>query len=93
MLICIFSVFDSKAEAFLQPFFSQTRATGIRAFESAVNNPQELFAKHPSDFTLFEIGTFDIRTADISLHEAKLSLGTAIEFLARTDGAELRSVS
>lgn len=57
-----FSIFDVKAEAYMPPFFMPTTAMAIRAFGSDVSNGASQFAKHPSDFLLYEVGGFDDST-------------------------------
>jgi len=79
MLLKIFSVYDSKVEAYIQPFYMNSTGAAMRAFEDTVNDPESALNKHPEDYTLFELGTFDDQTAQISLYESKKSLTTAIE--------------
>lgn len=55
----IFSVFDEKAGAYLQPFFFDTKGQAIRAITDCVNDPNHGFYRHASDYTLFELGEFD----------------------------------
>lgn len=55
----IFSVFDSKAAAYVQPLFADTRALAVRMFQSAVCSSGHQFNMYAADFTLFEIGSFD----------------------------------
>lgn len=76
----MFTVYDSKAEAFLPPFFMRSRGEAIRAWESEVNNEQSNFCRFPSDFTLFEIGMFDDSNGSVTMYESKVSLGVAVEF-------------
>lgn len=62
MVINLFSVFDSKTAAFGNPFADQQPSSAIRNFADAVNdnsNPNNLWAKHPEDFSLFQIGQYD----------------------------------
>lgn len=59
MTLKVFAVRDLKAEAFLQPFFSPSVGSAMRAFADAVNDKNCPFNKHPSDYALFEIGTYD----------------------------------
>lgn len=59
MIIKIFAVRDSAVEAFLQPFFSPTLGSAIRSITEVVNDPQHTFAKNPTDYALWEIGSFD----------------------------------
>lgn len=59
MILKVFAVRDLKAEAFLQPFFSPSVGSAMRAFSDAVNDKNCPFNKHPADYALFEIGTYD----------------------------------
>ena len=54
-----FSIFDSKASAYLPPFYMQTKAEAIRAIGDCVDDKEHRFAKHPEDYTLFYLGEFD----------------------------------
>lgn len=80
-----YTVFDHAAEAYLEPFFAPTRGVAIRSFTEAVNSEGHTFAKHPEDYTLYEIGTYDPSTGVIegNRHE---SLGNAVEFVSRPHG-------
>jgi len=55
----MYAVYDMKAAAFLQPYFSQLDATAIRALSAAVNDPTTMLNKFPGDYALYQIGTFD----------------------------------
>ena len=81
MILHMFTVYDSKAEAFLQPFFSQSRGTAIRSFSEAANDEKHQFHRHAGDFTLFELGEFDQLTADVKQLQAPVKLGTALEYI------------
>lgn len=81
MKISIYSVFDSKAESFISPFFSQNRATALRSFEAAANDENTDFHRYAGDYTLFELGTFDQSNAKFTLHEAPENLGLALTFI------------
>ncbi|AXH74423.1 MAG: nonstructural protein [Microviridae sp.] len=55
------SVFDSAAQIYGQPFFVTAIGAAIRSFTDEVNriaDDNQLY-HHTSDFTLYEIGTFD----------------------------------
>ncbi len=81
MKLKVFSIFDSKAEAFIQPFYSQTTGTAIRSFEAAVNQPEHEFHKYAGDYTLFELGEFDQNTGITTSLETQLNLGLALTFI------------
>jgi len=57
--LLLFTVFDSKAEGYLQPFFAVTEAVALRMFMTAVEDPQHDFHRFAEDYTMFRIGEFD----------------------------------
>lgn len=80
MVSKVYTVYDSKVEAYMQPFLMQTKGQAIRAFSDSVNDESTQFFKHPEDFTLFEIGEYDDASGVYKMHDARISLGVAIEF-------------
>lgn len=76
----IFSVYDAKAEAYLEPIFELTKGLAIRKFSTAAQDEKSGFCKHASDFTLYEVGTWDEQTGDVEKLEPKIPLGTALEY-------------
>lgn len=75
----VFSIYDAKAEAHMPPFFFAATGLAIRAFADMANDPSHTVGKHPEDYSLFEIGTFDDAIGVFENHEAKIPLGTALE--------------
>lgn len=59
MKLAIFSVYDVKVGAFMQPFFSPTTGAALRSLTDAVNDPKHEFSKHVEDYTLFRLGEWD----------------------------------
>lgn len=80
MKLKIFTAYDSKVEAYLQPFFMRSTGEAIRAWTELANNSEHLFSKHPADYTLYEIGEYDDTTGHVVPHQAFKNLGTALEF-------------
>lgn len=80
----IFTVYDSAAARFLEPFFAPTVEFAIRGFRQAVNTPDHQFNTFPADYTLFHIGEFNPETGEIAAHEPH-SLGVAITFIDRME--------
>jgi len=76
----MFTVYDSKAEAYMQPFFAKSTGEALRSFSDTCQDKNHIFAKHPEDFTLFELGTWDEQTSDFVIYESKKSLGIALEY-------------
>ena len=80
MELGVFSVYDSKAGAYLRPFYERNAATALRSFEEACRDTQSNFYKYAADYTLFDIGKWDEEDGEIRMNEAKYPLGNAIEF-------------
>ena len=81
MIHRIFTVYDEKAEAYLPPFYFQAVGQAIRAFSDSANDPNHQFNKHPSDYTIFELGHFDDQDAKFHPFETPHSHGLAITFI------------
>jgi len=80
MKMIAFSVYDSKSEVYMLPFFSNSTASGLRLFSDATNEPKSVFYRHPGDYTLFEIGTYDDNKGIMLAYNAQINHGTAITF-------------
>lgn len=75
----VFTVFDQKASAHVNPFFLPNQALAIRSFSECANDENHQFGRHPGDFYLKEIGTFDVVSGKLEPYEVPLSLGSAAE--------------
>jgi len=75
----IFTVFDSKAKAYLTPFFLHEDGMAIRVFSDCINDKTHMFGKHPEDYTLFNIGSWNDDKAKF-LTNNPISLGNGLEF-------------
>lgn len=80
MTKCVFAVYDSKAEYYKNPFLMSSKGEAIRAFSDLANDLQTEVGKHPEDFTLFYLGTWDEITAKYSMSNTLISLGVALEY-------------
>ena len=83
MKLRMYSVYDSKAECFGTPFFMGSRGLAVRAFTDLVNDVKSSINRHPEDYTLFEIGSFDDNKAVFEPLFAPESLGIATGFLLK----------
>ncbi len=79
MIYKIFAVWDAKTEAYMQPFFSPTLGSGIRAFVDAAGDPQSILSKHPGDFLLHHIGQFEDATGTL-IDENPTALGSGLDY-------------
>lgn len=80
MKLEIFTVYDSKAKAYLPPFFLPMVGQATRVFQNAANDPTHSFGANPGDYTLFHIGVFDDDNGTITNMKAAQNLGIAQEF-------------
>lgn len=78
----MFSVYDSAAKRYLQPFFAETQEVAIRMFRAIVNKADHQFNRFPEDYTLFYVGVFDGETGMVQPCTPH-SLGVALTFVER----------
>lgn len=77
----VFSLFDSKANAYIQPFFMAQKGQALRALDSIVNNPQTEVNKYPADFALYKLGEFDDVSGQLVSLKVPEFIANAIEFV------------
>lgn len=84
----IYTIYDSKAEAYLTPFFTDTDATATRIFTSAATDEQHHFHKYAEDYTLFAIGIWHEKTGAIIPEITPRSIINAISIktITNTEG-------
>lgn len=88
----IFTIFDSKANAFLTPFYLPEQGMAARTFADCINSDTHQFSKHPADYTLYCTGEWDDKTGKSDLFDVKDDLGNGIMYKAKPeypDQAEL----
>lgn len=81
MLHRIFTVYDAKAKAYLQPFFFPQTGQAVRAFTELVNDEKTQFYKHAEDYTLYVIGKYDDTKGDVKNETENINLGNGLEFV------------
>lgn len=76
MIYVVCAIRDIKADIFGQPFFQASIGMAQRSFTDSVNSqePNNLLAKHPEDFELFHLGTYDDQQAVFKLHDRPVQL-------------------
>lgn len=78
-----FTVYDSKAQAYLPPFFLTAEGLASRSYADCINSESHQFAKNPGDYTLFIIGTFDDSSGSLEAC-TPISFGNGLEFVKPT---------
>lgn len=82
MLLRIYSIRDEKSLSYGTPFFQSTDGLALRAFADLVNDPKSIISKHPEDFSIWFIGTFDDEAAQIVTESERKHLADAIAYKA-----------
>lgn len=59
MLLNAYSVYDTKALNYSPPFYAPTNGAATRMIADAAADPNNNLGRHPADFVLFRVGTFD----------------------------------
>lgn len=86
-----FAVFDSKAEAYLRPWFIENVATALRTFTDAAADDSSPFGQHPEDYTLFHLGSFDMVSGVLDGAPPR-AIATALSVRSSVVNAQLRAV-
>lgn len=81
MIHKIYSIHDSKADAYLPPFFLHADGMATRSFQDCITDPEHAFGKHPQDYTLFNIGTFNDKTSELEYFSPIKNLGNGVEYI------------
>lgn len=76
----VFAIYDSKSKAFSQPFYAINEEVAIRNFASAIADPKTELNKHPEDFSLHLLGTFDDGLGIFDSEGPQVNLGLAANF-------------
>lgn len=85
MKMKIFTVYDSKAGVYLQPFFFNHSGGALRAFVDLCIDKSHQFGKHPEDYALFELGTYEDDKSTFEIYDAPRSLGVGLELISNGD--------
>lgn len=75
-----YCVRDAKADAFMRPFFAPTAGFAIRTFSEWANDGESPVSKHPEDYMLFAIGSYEEETGKLEGAQP-MSLGMALEYV------------
>lgn len=77
----IYSVYDSAAAIYQRPFVAQTDGEVTRSFSDIATSADHEIGKHPEDYTLFCLGTFNDGTGEI-MPLPPLKIATALELVS-----------
>jgi len=79
MILKVICVHDSKAQSYDRPFFTKNTVDALRSWSQICKDPDAPFSKFPSDFALFELGTFDQISGKFIQYEQPVHLSNVIQ--------------
>jgi len=82
MVLKAFAILDLKTSTFARPFFMHNTGEAVRAIgDSCDKGTESLLAKHPQDFVLYEIGSYDDATGLMQSNTKVTVVGPLSEFV------------
>lgn len=81
----LFSIRDTKGDMFNNPFPQLTKAEAIRTFTELSNDPQSRISKHPEDYDMYYLGTYDTVTGKIDSLDSPEHILKAINTIKQKD--------
>jgi len=63
MILKVFTLQDLKAGMFMQPFFFPSVGQATRFIQDMASDMQNILARHPGDFVLYQVGEWDDASA------------------------------
>jgi len=74
-----YTIYDSKEEIYCQPFFLLNEAVAIRQLSDMVNDEKTKISKHPADYSLWHLGSYEDSSATIDPLKSKKCIAYANE--------------
>lgn len=62
MIYGVYAIYDAAAQLFTAPTIDISDASSVRAFQQALANSGSIMNFKPDDFSLYQVGTFDVVT-------------------------------
>lgn len=84
-----YSVFDNKALCYHAPFFAATDGAAIRSFQELANDLNTTVGRHPGDYSLWCVGTFDDSNGVFHPVLPLIHVSDAIALVARQPSLQL----
>ena len=85
MIVHLFAVLDSATGVYDGPVPALSDIAAMRNFGDMARNPESAVGKHPSDFSLWNVGTWNDATGEI-VCESKKCLAYAVDLIGPNDG-------
>lgn len=84
MIYKIVSVHDRATDAYGRPIFVVASGQAIRSFQDEINRvaPENEMNRHPDDYDLYELGTFDDSNGQLTSYKEPHQLAIGKQMLA-----------
>lgn len=79
----LFTVKDQVSNTYIKPFALPTKRDAIDGFRRVVNEEESPYNKHPQDYFLYELGSFDERTGKIEILPESIMIAPAVDLLTK----------
>jgi len=77
----IVAIRDSAVDAFMRPAFVPAVGAAVRGFGDEVARADSEMGKHPSDYEMYELGSYNDLDASFLLLEKPRSIARAVDFI------------
>jgi len=77
-----YTIYDVASGVYMRPFFSQADGQAVRGFNDIATDADHEVGKHPEDYTLYRIGSFNDTTGKMEGEELE-KLTTGLEAVHR----------
>jgi hypothetical protein len=85
MKLEIYTIYDSKEAIYYQPHFFLNDDVALRTFGDMANDEQSKISKHPEDYTLWHLGSYEDSSATLTPLKSKKCLAHANEHVVQFD--------
>lgn len=92
MRLNFYSIYDVASQAYMRPFLMQSDGQALRTFTDIATDKEHEIGKHPEDYSLHRVGTFDERKGKIN-GEIPECLATALEVVASSREEGLKNLA
>jgi len=59
MIVRAYTIFDTKGLTYSNPFYAPTDGAAVRIVQDAANDLNTQLGRHPADFVVYNVGTYD----------------------------------
>jgi len=85
-LMKLFVLKDDKSTSYGAIITSPTTGMFLRDIQEGLQEGRAVWAKHPQDFSIFEVGEYDPTQGNVYMHESKKCLGLVQDFKTSSGG-------